>query len=84
MNNNYPTIPYVGYKDKNVKVPITFQAQHQPIQPGMEYKMNPLPIFENPNYVPSGKLKNKVVIISGGDWESSKCYVCKRRSRYCN
>ncbi len=67
MNNNYPTIPYVGYKDKNVKVPITFQAQHQPIQPGMEYKMNPLPIFENPNYVPSGKLKNKVVIISGGD-----------------
>ena len=67
MNNNYPTIPYLGYKDKNVKIPITFQAQHQSIQPGMEYKMNPLPIFENPNYIPSGKLKNKTVIISGGD-----------------
>lgn len=67
MNNNYPTIPYVGYKDKNVKVPITFKAQHQSVQPGMEYKMNPLPIFENPDYIPSGKLKNKTVIISGGD-----------------
>ena len=29
--------------------------------------MNPQPIFEDPDYVPSGKLKNKVAIISGGD-----------------
>ena len=29
--------------------------------------MSPLPIFENPNYIPSGKLQDKVVIISGGD-----------------
>ena len=29
--------------------------------------MNPKPIFENPNYVPSKKLENKVAIISGGD-----------------
>lgn len=67
INNNYPSIPYVGYKDKNTKMPITFKAQHQSIQPGMEYKMKPLPIFENPNYVPSNKLKNKTIIISGGD-----------------
>ena len=33
----------------------------------MEYEMNPKPIFDNPNYIPSGKLKDKVVIISGGD-----------------
>ena len=66
-NDNYPTIPYLGYKDENLKTPITFPKQHQTNQPGMEYEMNPLPIFENPNYVPSGKLKDKVVIISGGD-----------------
>lgn len=29
--------------------------------------MNPAPIFDNPNYAPSGKLQDKVVIISGGD-----------------
>lgn len=67
MNDNYPIFPYLGYKDENLKTPITFPAQHQTIQPGMEYKMNPLPIFEDSNYVPSGKLRDKVVIISGGD-----------------
>lgn len=67
MNNNYPTIPYIGYKDENVKTPITFPAQHQDIQPGLEYKMTPQPIFEDPNYKPSGKLQDKVVVISGGD-----------------
>ena len=67
MSDNYPNIPYFGYKDENVKTPITFPAQHQNIQPGMEFKMKPLPIFENPNYTPSNKLCNKVAIISGGD-----------------
>ncbi len=63
----YPEYQYLKYKDENVKIPITFPAQHQDIQPGMEYMMNPSPIFDNPEYVPSGKLKDKVVIISGGD-----------------
>ena len=67
MNNFYPTIPYQGYKDENLKIPLTFPAQHQNIQPGMEFQMNPLPIFDNSNYIPSGKLQDKVVIISGGD-----------------
>lgn len=67
MIDNYPFIPYLGYKDENLRTPITFPAQHQNIQPGIENMMNPLPIFENPNYVPSGKLKNKIAIISGGD-----------------
>ena len=67
MYDNYPTIPYFGYKDENLKTPITFPAQHQTIKPGMEYEMNPQPILENPNYNPSGKLKDKTVIISGGD-----------------
>lgn len=67
MIDNYPTIPYLGFKDENLKTPITFPAQQQKYQPGMEYEMNPKPIFENPNYVPSKKLENKVAIISGGD-----------------
>lgn len=67
MYENYPNIPYLGFKDENLKTPITFPAQHQNVQPGMEYKMNPLPLFNNPNYIPSGKLHDKVVIISGGD-----------------
>lgn len=67
MIDNYPTIPYLGFKDENLKTPITYPAQQQKYQPGMEYEMNPKPIFENPNYVPSKKLENKVAIISGGD-----------------
>lgn len=67
MINSYPFIPYYGYKDENLKKPITFPAQHQDFQPGMECQMNPLPIFEDPNYIPSNKLKDKTVIISGGD-----------------
>ena len=41
--------------------------QSQDVQPGMEYVMNPLPIFDNPNYKGSGKLKGKVAIVTGGD-----------------
>jgi len=41
--------------------------QSQKEQPGMEYLMNPRPIFDNLNYKGSGKLKNKVAIITGGD-----------------
>lgn len=64
INLNYP---YIGFKNESIRIPITFPKQHQDIQPGMEYKMEPLPIFDNQNYIPSDKLKNKVVIISGGD-----------------
>lgn len=55
----------IGWKCKDFKV--KFPPQHQNVQPGMEYLMNPKPIFDNPNYKNSGKLKNKVAIITGGD-----------------
>ncbi|MCT8978762.1 SDR family oxidoreductase [Clostridium sp. CX1] len=48
-------------------MPITFPPQHQSKQPGLEYLMCPPPIFNNPKYKGSGKLKNKVVLITGGD-----------------
>ena len=34
---------------------------------GMEYLMEPKPIFDNPNYIGSGKLNGKVRIVNGGD-----------------
>ena len=67
MLDNYPTIPYIGFKDENLKTPITFPAQHQKVQPGLEYEMNPQPLYEVPNHIPSKKLEDKVAIISGGD-----------------
>ena len=45
----------------------TFPPQHQPVQPGLEALMSPRPIFDNPNYIGSGKLKNKVALVTGGD-----------------
>lgn len=44
-----------------------YPAQEQPQQPGLESLMNPKPVYDNPQYVGSGKLKNKVAIITGGD-----------------
>lgn len=63
----YPKHPYIGYKDETQKIPLTFTKQKQATQPGIEANMNPTPIFEDPNYVTSNKLKEKVAIISGGD-----------------
>ncbi|WP_160678240.1 SDR family oxidoreductase [Clostridium sp. C8-1-8] len=59
--------PYMGQKVQCKQVPITFPPQHQPVQPGLEYLMHPRPIFDNPDYVGSCKLKDKVAIITGGD-----------------
>ena len=36
-------------------------------QPGMEYLMNPMPVFDDPNYIGTNKLKDKVAVITGGD-----------------
>lgn len=48
--------------------PNEFPKQHQNRQPGFEYEMNPLPIFENDEYENNGQmLKDKIAIITGGD-----------------
>ena len=64
-NNYYKYNGNVGVKSTiyNIMAP----EQHQNVQPGMEYEMMPRPIFDNPNYNGSGKLKGKVAIITGGD-----------------
>ena len=64
-NNYYNYFDKLGIKSTlyNIMAP----AQSQDEQPGMEYLMKPLPIFDNPNYIGSNKLKDKVAIITGGD-----------------
>lgn len=66
FGNNY----YNYYGDTGVKSTvynILAPEQSQDVQPGYEYVMKPRPIFDNPNYKGSGKLKDKVIIITGGD-----------------
>jgi NAD(P)-dependent dehydrogenase (short-subunit alcohol dehydrogenase family) len=41
--------------------------QHQNVQPGIESKMKPLPEFFDSSYKPSGKLRGKFALITGGD-----------------
>lgn len=43
-----------------------FPAQHQE-RPGIESEMDPKPRFDAPGYVGSGKLSDKVAVITGGD-----------------
>ena len=64
-NNYYKYFDKTGIKSTVYNIMAPEQAQD--VQPGMEYKMNPLPIFDNPNYQGSNKLKDKVAIITGGD-----------------
>lgn len=59
---------YYGNKGvKGTEYQILAPEQSQANQPGLEYLMYPRPIFDNPNYKGSGKLKDKVAIITGGD-----------------
>ena len=64
-NDYYKYYDKVGVKSTvyNILAP----EQSQDVQPGMEYVMKPLPVFDNPNYRGSGKLKDKVAIVTGGD-----------------
>lgn len=64
--NDYYNYYYpLGVKSREYEIMAPEQSQN--VQPGMEYLMKPRPIFDNPNYIGSGKLKDKVAIITGGD-----------------
>ena len=64
-NQYYKYLNKTGLQTKTYQIMAPAQSQEE--QPGLEYKMEPKPIFDNPNYKGSGKLKNKVAIITGGD-----------------
>ena len=69
LNDNYGLL-YVNECNEGVlgkEYKIKAAPQYQSVQPGIEYLMEPKPIFDNPNYKGSGKLKEKVAIITGGD-----------------
>jgi len=59
--------PYLGYKEVCNQVPVQFPPQHQSEQPGLETLMVPQPVFDNPDYIGTGKLKDKVALVTGGD-----------------
>ena len=44
-----------------------FPPQHQKVQPGVESEMSPQPLSMDSAYKGSGKLNNKIAIITGGD-----------------
>lgn len=63
----YPMHPNYGKITRYEEVAITVPEQRQFRQPGTEGLMVPRPIIENPNYIGTGKLAGKVVLITGGD-----------------
>lgn len=67
-NNNFAReCERVANRVKCIDNPINFEPQHQNKHPGVESEMKPVPLFDDPNYKGSDKLKNKVAYISGGD-----------------
>jgi len=55
------------FSDINMKQTNGQPEQIQLRQPGLESDMNPEPLYDDPNYKGSNKLKDKVVILTGGD-----------------
>lgn len=43
------------------------KPQHQDAQPGLEYEMDPQPIYIRDDYQGADKLKDKIAVITGGD-----------------
>lgn len=63
----YPHYPIYGKITEFEDVPLTQPEQRQLRQPGLEGLMVPRPIIENPHDHGSGKLTEKVALITGGD-----------------
>ncbi len=64
-NEYYSYCDDIGLKIKRYNILAPEQSQDK--QPGKEYLMDPKPVFDNPEYKGSGKLKDKIAIITGGD-----------------
>ena len=55
--------------------------QTQDRQPGIESEMNPLPIYEDDNYIGTGKLKGKVALVTGETAELDELYPLLMRKK---
>src|SRR5690554_4978616 len=53
-------------KDNDMYTPQDIKGQKQQV-PGKESKMDPEPIYDNPDYKGANRLKGKTAIITGGD-----------------
>lgn len=67
QTNPYPLYPSYGKITRYEDLNLTGPEQRQLRQPGVEGLMVPKPIIENPKYTGSGKLIDKVAIVTGGD-----------------
>lgn len=54
-------------RNKYERIDEEVSGQTQDKQPGIESEMDPQPIYDDPDYVGSGKLKDKNALITGGD-----------------
>lgn len=66
-NDDLRELNTVKFNDVNSIQKSGQPAQEQNSQPGFESEMNPLPVYDDVNYKGSGKLTNKVVLLTGGD-----------------
>ncbi len=60
------------------------RGQTQEKQPGVEYAMKPEPIYDDPDYVGSGKTDREGRADHGrGQWNRScrRCRLCERRGK---
>lgn len=64
-NEFYNYLNDIGVASKVYNIMAPEQSQEGVV--GLEYLMDPRPIFEDPDYKGSGKLESKVAIITGGD-----------------
>ncbi|MDD4715936.1 MAG: SDR family oxidoreductase [Oscillospiraceae bacterium] len=55
------------YQKPVPETPQGFPPQHQPAHPGNQQEMAPTPLVDNPLYIGSNKLQDRVAIITGGD-----------------
>jgi len=70
-------------EDKQMYTPEDIKAQTQPI-PGKESRMDPEPIYDNPDYKGADRLKGKTAIITGGDSGIGRAITVAYAKEGCN
>ena len=69
--------------EKDMYTAEEIKAQKQPV-PGKESKMDPEPIYDNPEKKGTGRLKNKTAIITGGDSGIGRAVAVAYAKEGCN